>query len=186
MVIKGARGACVLCILVFASACSYAPANREVSTARDTLMALEGVSAVTISCNENTFFASNELCADVAMKDGATLRFERIGPSAFGSSAVNVVVGGAGGLVPRIASCERAGSPNFWRGAALGHHFQPPLVDVKEAVIRYKEILEEVQFWPHCPMSWEVQDGFGTNFRYCAHRQDAPADPPPPEGCPSN
>ena len=168
------------------SACAYVPAHREVTTAHDTLAALEGVKSVSISCNENTFFASNELCAEVVMRDGATLRFERIGPSAFGANAVNVVVGAAGGLVPRMASCERAGSPNFWRGSALGHHFQPPITDVKEAVIRYKEVLEEVTFWPRCPMSWEVQDGFGKNFRYCAHRQDAPMDPAPPQGCPSN
>lgn len=173
-------------LAILLSACSYIPANREVTTAHDTLSALDGVKAVSIFCNENTFFASNELCADVTLTDGATLRFERIGPSAFGSTAVNVVVGDAGGLVPRIASCNRVGSPNFWRGAALGHHFQPTLIDVKEAVIRHNEILEEVQYWPRCPMYWELQDGGGANYRYCAHRRDEPADPPRPDGCPSN
>jgi hypothetical protein len=172
--------------LLLVGACSYIPANREVTTAYDTLKGLDGVKDVSIFCNENLFFASNELCADVAMQDGAILRFERIGPSAFGAAAVNVVVGEAGGLVPRMASCSRVGSPNFWRGAALGHHFQPTLVDLKEAVIRYRDILEEVQYWPRCPMYWEVQDGGGANYRYCAHRRDEPADPPRPDNCPSN
>jgi hypothetical protein len=176
----------VLFLAMALGACSYVPANREVTTAHDTLAALDGVKAVSISCDENMFFASNELCADLTMADGATLSFERIGPHAFGANAQNVVVGAAGGLVPRIASCARSGSPNFWRGAALGHHYQPGLIDVKEAVIRYREILEEVQYWPRCPMYWELQDGGGANYRYCAHRRDEPADPPRPDNCPSD
>jgi len=180
-----ARTATALLAMLLLSACSYIPANREVITAHDTLAALEGVKAVSVFCNENTFFASNELCADVAMTDGATLRFERIGPHSFGATAVNVVVGEAGGLVPRMASCNRVGSPNFWRGAALGHHFQPTLIDVKEAVIRYRDILEEVQYWPRCPMYWEVQDGGGANYSYCARRGDSEDEPPAPANCPA-
>jgi len=185
-VIKGAQralGAVVFLATTALSSCSYLPANREASNARAALSALEGVKQVSVFCDANLILASNELCAEIRMADGATLRFERIGSTAFGSNAVNVVVAEAGGLVPRIRSCERAGSPNFHRASVLGHHFQPTLIDVKEAVIRYKEILEEVQYWPQCPMSWEVQDRGGANYRYCAHRRDAPADPPPPTGC---
>jgi hypothetical protein len=113
-----------------------------------------------------------------------SLRFERVGFASFGPDATNIVVSKAGGLVPRIASCEDVGPPNFHREAALGHHFQPTLVDVKEAVRRSREILEEVQYWPRCPMSWDIQDKRGINYRYCVRKNDEAAEPPRPEDCP--
>jgi hypothetical protein len=74
-------------------------------------------------------------------------------------------------------------SPNFHRAAPLGHHFHPTLIDLKEAVSRYREILEEVEFWPQCPQSWEVQDKRGRNYRYCARRKNTTDEPPVPAGC---
>ena len=97
---------------------------------------------------------------------------------------MNVFVGKAGGFVPRIASCARVGPPNFHRASPLGHHFHPTLIDIKDAVFRYRDVMEEVEFWPQCPQSWEVQDKHGENFRYCARRDGATEEPPRPAGCP--
>jgi len=151
--------------------------------ATEVLGALNGVVMVNVGCG-GSLLASDELCADVVMKDGARLRFEHVGFKSFGSTAVNVVVAMAGGLVPRIASCTGVSTPNFHRAGPLGHHFQPTLIDVKDAVFRHREILEEVQFWPQCPQTWEVQDKRGRHFRYCARREDAAEEPPKPTGCP--
>ena len=69
------------------------------------------------------------------------LRFDHVGFNSFGSTAVNVVVA-------KPASWCRA-----WRRApasarrisiaksALGHHFRPTLIDVKDAVGRHREVL---------------------------------------------
>ena len=51
---------------------------------------------------------------------------------------------------------------------------------------RSGEVLEEVQFWPQCPQSWDVQDKRGVNYRYCARRKDSPADPRRPVARPSS
>jgi hypothetical protein len=106
-----------------------------------------------------------------------------VGYKSFGPNAVNVVVSEADGLVPRIASCVGISSPNFHRDAPLGHHFQPTLIDVKDALTRSGEVLEEIQFWPQCPQSWEVQDKHGVNYRYCARRKNASEEPPRPASC---
>lgn len=169
-------------VLLFSIACAYTPAGRERAHVDETLRALPEVTQTTVGC-EGAIFASDSLCVDVITKDGAELRFERVGFKSFGSTAVNVVVAGAGGLVPRIASCREVGPPNFHHDAPLGHHFSPTLFDVKEAVTRSRDVLEEIQYWPQCPMSWEVQDKRGVNYRYCAHRKDAPAEPPKPANC---
>ena len=130
--------------------------------------------------------ASDRLCAEIVTKGGARLRFDRVGFNSFGSAAVNVHVAEAGGLVPRIASCDGVSSPNLHRSGPLGHHFQPAFIDVKDAVFRYREVLAEVEYWPQCPQFWEVQDSRGRNYRYCAHRKDASGDPPLPAGCPAS
>jgi hypothetical protein len=176
----GARGM-VLAVLA-ASACAYTPAGRERAHALEVLSSIEGVAKPIVGC-ESFLLAGDALCAAVVMKGAATLRFERVGYRAFGPNAVNIVVAEAGNLVPRIRSCESVSSPNFHRDAPLGHHFSPTLVDVREAVSRWEEVLEEVQYWPRCPQAWEVQDQRGVNYRYCAHRKDEPADPPAPEVC---
>lgn len=173
-------GAGVLCLSV---SCSYLPGQREMDRTQQVLGTIDAVSEVHFAC-PGTLLASDRLCTDVVMKDGARLRFDRVGFNAFGSTAVNVFVAKAGGLVPRIASCDGVSTPNFHRASALGHHFQPPLIDVKDAVFRYREVLEEVQFWPQCPQYWEVQDRRGENFRYCARREVAVEEPPRPAKCP--
>ncbi len=129
------------------------------------------------------FLASDSLCADVVSKDGKSLRFDRVGFSSFGSSATNVVVAEADGLVPRVATCTGVGAPNFQSDAPLGHRLQPRLLDLSEAVTRSGDIIEEVQYWPRCPMSWEVQDDRGVNYRYCARKKGETTEPPRPDGC---
>ncbi|HWI16520.1 MAG TPA: hypothetical protein VNT81_02145 [Vicinamibacterales bacterium] len=165
------------------SACSSLPAQREAERAREVFGTVDSVAAVKLECGAS-ILASDTWCAELTMKDGARLKFERVGFNAFGSAAVNVFVAEAAGLVPRIASCEGAATPNFHRESVLGHRFQPTLIDVKDAVFRYKEVLEEVQFWPQCPQYWETQDRRGANFRFCARKKDATDEPPRPD-CPS-
>jgi hypothetical protein len=176
---------CLVLGAMVLSACSLAPAARERAHADATLRAMPEVLVVTVGC-AGMLVAGDGLCADVVTKDGAELRFERVGFNAFGANAVNVVVARAGGLVPRVASCTRVAPPNFHRDGALGHHFAPTLIDVKEAVTRAKEVLEEIEYWPRCPQFWEVQDKRGENYRYCARRADAGDEPPAPEGCQSS
>jgi hypothetical protein len=176
-----ARGVVTVAALAL-SACSYLPGHREQERAQEVLGTVDAVSEIHFSCG-GTLLASDALCADLVMKDGARLRFERVGFNSFGSTAVNVVVAEAGGLVPRVASCDGIAPPNFHREDALGHHFHPTLIDMKDAVFRYREVLEEVQFWPQCPQYWEVQDKRGENYRYCARKKDATEEPPRPENC---
>lgn len=172
-------------MLALSAGCSYTPAARERAHVYETLRAIPEVTHTSVGC-EGAIFASDALCADVITKEGAELRFERVGFNSFGSNAVNVVLAEASGLVPRVASCTDVGPANFHHEAALGHHFSPSLIDLKDAVTRSREVLEEIQYWPQCPMSWEVQDKRGVNYRYCAHRKEAPADPPRPQHCPAN
>lgn len=169
-------------VLLFCSACSFLPAERERDRAREILETVDSVSAIHFSCG-GRILADDSLCVEVVTKDGAKLRFEHVGFNSFGSAAVSVYVVEAGGLVPRVASCEGVGAPNFHRDSPLGHHFQPALIDVKDAAFRYREVLEEVEFWPQCPQYWEAQDKRGRNFRYCAHRKETAGDPPLPAGC---
>lgn len=128
--------------------------------------------------------ASDSACADVVMKDGARFRFERVGFNSFGSTAVNVVVARANRLEPRMASCSSVGPPNFHRAGPLGHHFHPTLIDLKEAVTRYREVLEEVEFWPQCPQFYDVRSRQGHAYRYCARREGDGSEPPRPDRCP--
>jgi hypothetical protein len=176
----GAYG--LVLVLVLFIGCSYTPAGRERAHVYEMLRAIPEVTQVSVGC-EGAMFATDSLCADVITKEGAELRFERVGAKSFSSSAVNVVVAEASGLVPRVASCTDVGPANFHHDAALGHHFSPTLLDIKDAVTRSGDVLEEIQYWPRCPMSWEVQDKRGVNYRYCAHKKDAPANPPKPQGC---
>jgi hypothetical protein len=173
------RIAFVICSSLFVISCSYLPAQRERDHAQQVLGTVDSVSEVHFSCGGRVL-ASDSLCADVVMKDGARLRFDYVGFNSFGSTAVNVFVSAAGGLVPRVASCDGVSLPNFHRDSPLGHHFHPPLIDLKDAVFRYREVLEELEFWPQCPQYWEVQDNRGRNYRYCARRTGATEEPPKP------
>lgn len=169
-------------LIAFAAGCAYLPGEQEKQRVSQELGTMDKVMMVDVGCG-GSLLASDELCADVVMKDGYRLRFERVGFNSLGSTAVNVVVGKASGLVPRVASCRAIGPPNFHRSSALGHHFHPTLIDVKDAVHRYREVLEEVEFWPQCPLYWEVQDKRGENFRYCTRRDGATEEPPRPANC---
>lgn len=175
------QGALCALALLFAG-CSYAPAQREVERAREAIGAVDSVASIKLECG-SSIFANDGWCAELTMKDGARLTFERVGFNAFGTTAVNVVVADAAGLMPRIASCDGVAAPNFHRESVLGHRFRPTLIDVKDAVFRYKEVLEEVQFWPQCPQYWETQDRRGENYRFCARKKGATEEPPLPS-CP--
>jgi hypothetical protein len=174
---KRSRGLALYLVLL--AACSYIPARREMEQAGEVLGKVDSVAEVSTSCG-GTFLATDGLCTDVTMRDGAHLRFEHVGFNSFGSTAVNVFVSEAGGLVPRVAGCEGIGPPNFHRDSPLGHHFRPTLIDVKDAAFRYREVLEAVEFWPQCPQYYEVQDRRGQHFRYCARRKGAAEEPPRP------
>ncbi|MBY0496445.1 MAG: hypothetical protein K2Y23_19735 [Cyanobacteria bacterium] len=135
-----------------------------------------------IEC-ETAVFAGDGIRASVKMTDGAELKLERLGFNSFKSTAVNIVLTEASGLTPRVASCAGIAAPNFHREAPLGHHFHPTLIDTKEALSRYRELLEEVEFWPQCPQYWEVQDRKGERFRYCSRNKNATDEPPRPANC---
>ena len=170
-------------VLVITAACEL-PSNGEVEFASGEIGKGADIKASRVEkTNSYALLASDTLIATVELRDGELIRFARVGFKSFGPNAINVVISEADGLVPRIASCNGVGFPNFHHGAPLGHHFQPPLIDVNEAVRRSGEVLEEIQFWPQCPQSWEVQDKQGVNYRYCARRKDAAEEPPRPSRC---
>jgi hypothetical protein len=156
------------------------PAQREVERAREVINTVDAVANLRIDCG-SSILASDSWCATVTMKDGAQLKFDHIGFNAFGTAATNVFVTEAAGLTPRIASCDGVASANFHRESPLGHRFRPTLIDVKDAVFRYREVLEEVQFWPQCPQYWETQDRGGANYRFCARKTGATEEPPRPD-----
>jgi hypothetical protein len=120
---------------------------------------------------------------EMTTEEGKALRFESTASGSFGPKATRILVGEADGLEPRVASCSGVTAANFHRDSPLGHHFQPELFDLKEAFTRTKEIVEEVSYWPRCPMAWEVQDRNGANYRYCARKKGETTDPPRPAGC---
>jgi hypothetical protein len=170
-------------VLLLTAACNL-PSTREVEFASSEIGKGAEIKAARVEKTEPyALLASNTLTASVELRDGELIRFARVGYKSFGANAVNVVISEADGLVPRIASCEGVGFPNFHRSAPLGHHFQPSLIDLNDAVRRSGEVLEEIQFWPECPQSWEVQDQRGINYRYCARKKDAGEEPPRPANC---
>ena len=162
--------------------CSYLPAQQERARTQSILSNIKNVVLADVECGSSVF-AGDELCASVVMKDGAKIHFSHLGFKSFGSTALYVVVDEAGGLVPRIASCTGISAPNFHRDGPLGHHFRPTLLDVRDAVGRYHDVLEEVQWWPQCPQYWEVQDRTGAQYRYCGRKKGATDDPPRPANC---
>ena len=169
-------------LIVAVTGCAYLPAGRERAHAEEILRGMKELKDVSMGCG-GSILASDSLCADVVTGEAKRLRFEYVGFKSFGPNAANVFVGEADGWVPRIATCDTVGVPNFHRDAPLGHHFQPTLIDVKDAITRAGEVLEEIQFWPQCPQSWEVQDKQGINYRYCVRRKDAADEPPRPTDC---
>ena len=180
--VRALGAAAALTAAMWFAGCSL-PSSREAAFVETEIRKTVQLKSSLVERDGFALLANDGLTATVEFEDGKVIKFARVGYNSFGANAVNVVVAEADGLVPRIASCDGVGHANFHREAAVGHHFQPTLIDVKDALTRSRELLEEVQFWPQCPQSWEVQDKFGANYRYCAHRRDAPVDPPRPSGC---
>jgi hypothetical protein len=177
---RGALGAVVLGAVCVG--CAALPAAQERERVTQVLQGDSDVTMANVECGSSVL-AGDAVCADVVMKDGARLRFEHLGFNSLGSTAVNVVVAKAGHLEPRVASCSSVGPANFHRSGPVGHHFNPTLIDLKEAVRRYREVLEEVEFWPQCPQFYDVQSRQGQTYRYCARREGDAAEPPRPERC---
>jgi len=175
---------CLRCLwcLGCLSGCTVLPAQQERARTEAILSNLKDVVLADVECGSRVF-AGDELCASVIMKDGAKIHFSHLGFNAFGAAAVFVVVDEAGGLIPRVASCDGLSPPNFHRSSPLGHHFRPALIDVRDAVSRHREVLTEVEWWPQCPQYWEVADRIGARYRYCARRRGAMEEPPKPANC---
>ena len=162
--------------------CSVLPANRECEFVSQQFDGIEHVKSAQLECAA-AVLAGDGIRARVEMADGAVLKFETLGFNSFTSNATNVVVAEASGLMTRVASCDGVFAANFHRNAPLGPHLRPTLIDTKEAVSRYRELLEEVEFWPQCPQYYEVQDRRGATFNYCAKKPGAPEEPPRPVHC---
>lgn len=172
-------------LLALATAACNLPANREVAfAAREIGNGAELKSSRVERTDSYRIWPSDTLTASVELRDGEILRFASVGYKSFGPNAMHIVVAEADSLVPRIASCTGVSFPNFHSSAPLGHHFQPTLIDVNDAVRRSGEVLEEIQYWPQCPQSWEVQDKQGMNYRYCARKRGETTEPPRPTDCP--
>jgi hypothetical protein len=178
---KGAYG--LVPVLMCAVGCQV-PANREVEFASSEITkGVELKSSRVERTDSYRLLPSDTLNAAVELRDGEIIRFANVVYKSFGPNAENIVISEVDGLVPRIASCSGVSFPNFHSAAPLGEHFQPTLFDVNDAVKRSGEVLEEVQYWPRCPMSWDVQDKRGVNYRYCARKKDETEEPPRPEPC---
>jgi hypothetical protein len=184
---KGSKGSTgskgLVLFLVLGAGCSVLPANRECEYVNSQLSGIAQVKTVHIECPTG-LLANDGIGARLEMNDGSVLKFERLGFNAFDANAINVVLAEASGLMPRIASCGGVAAPNFHRDAPLGQHLRPTLIDTKEAVSRYRELQEEVEYWPQCPQYYEVEDSRGARFRYCARKPDATEEPARPDNCP--
>jgi hypothetical protein len=120
---------------------------------------------------------------EMATEAGKKVRFEGTSSGSYGPRSTRILVAEADGLEPRVASCEGVSVANFHRDAPLGHHFRPELADLKEAFTRLEDIAREVSYWPRCPMTWDVQDAQGANYRYCARKKGETTEPPRPAPC---
>ena len=165
------------------SACAALPAAQERERVTEALRSAPNVMMANVECGSSVL-AADAFCADVVMRDGARFRLAHLGFNSLGSTAVNVIVTKAGPLEPRVASCSSVGPPNFQRTGPLGHHFHPTLIDVNDALVRYREVLEEVEFWPQCPQFYDVESRQGHAYRYCARRDGDSSEPPRPDRCP--
>lgn len=159
--------------IMAAIACAQTPASSPGNTSADSSRTRE---------SEGQFAAPIDAIR-ITTDDGESLRFDGTSSGSFGPKATRILVSEADGLEPRVASCSGISVANFHRDAPLGHHFQPGLFDLKEAYTRTKEIVEEISYWPRCPMAWEVQDKRGANYRYCARKKGETTEPPRPAGC---
>jgi hypothetical protein len=176
---RPARRSAVLVVCL--AAVSLPACGREQRFVRDSLAALPGVGQVdTVSCGDNEQSPDNGVCATVAMTDGAVLRFAELGFGSFGPVPSRVRVVEAGGRVPLVVSCDaRVTVADVDRTGLFGHHFTPALDGVRDAIQRYREVVEELEFWPQCPQFWELQGEAATRYRYCAHAAGRGAEAPP-------
>jgi len=173
-------------LVVCLSILSLPACSREQRFVRGSLAALPGVGNVdAVSCGEDVQPSTTGVCATVAMTDGAVLRFAELGFGSFGPVPSRVRVVEAGGRVPLIVSCAaRTAVADVGRSGLFGHHFTPALDGVSDAVERYRDVVEELEFWPQCPQFWELAGEQGTTYRYCAHAAGRAAEAPPrPSGC---
>lgn len=160
------------------SACMLS-VEREKQFVREKLEGIAGVKTVSVSCGANGFPRS-DICATVAMADGAELKFFGLGYRSFGAGSPGVFLSAAGGRSPLVVSCDgSAGSVAVDRAGLVGHHFSPPIDDVSAALRRHRDLIEELEFWPQCPQFWEVASERGTTYRYCAHASVSAGEPPP-------
>jgi len=168
-------------LVVCLSILSLPACSREQRFVRDSLAALPGVGNVdAVSCGENGPSSNAGVCAAVTMTDGAVLRFAGLGFQSFGPVPSRVRLVEASGRVPLIVSCEaRVTVADLDRSGLFGHHFTPALDGVRDAIHRYQEVAEELEFWPQCPQFWELQGEGGPRYRYCAHAAGRGADAPP-------
>src|SRR4051812_39226831 len=129
------KRALVVCSCWFA-ACAYTPAAQERIRAEEILRGIKHVVSASVGC-AGAVMASDALCAEVTFTDDLAIHFAHVGMSSFGPKARAVIVTEASGLVPLVASCNGVEPPNFHRDAPLGAHFHPPLIDLRDAVVRY-------------------------------------------------
>ena len=90
-----------------------------------------------------------------------------------------------GAVTRRVAFCNRS---DIDAAVAAAHGTYPKWRDTPplrraRILMRYRELLEEVEFWPQCPQYYEVQDRRGATFNYCAKKPGAPEEPPRPVHC---
>jgi len=175
---RAQRPAVVLAVglcLLWVAGCS-----REQRHVREHLEGLPGVASVDVSCGVGGAPSNTGVCASVVMSDGAVLQFVGLGYQSFGPVPSRVRLAAAGGRSPLMVSCQaQASVADFDRSGLFGHHFSPAIDGVADAIHRYRDVIEELEFWPQCPQFWEFGEEQGPLYRYCAHRTGAVGDPPP-------
>jgi hypothetical protein len=179
MVVSRVRCA-IVSLACLGAACTSAGA-REEAFVREQIAALPGVETVQVACGSGWLSARGDVCVSVKLSEGVVLGFAGVGYDSFGAAPSGVRVTLAGGRSPLVVSCaSRSAAAAIDRAGLFGHHFTPAIEAVPEAIKRRREVIEELEFWPQCPQFWEVADGEGTAYRYCAHATPATAEPPPP------
>lgn len=154
--------------------------TREQEFVRAHIETMAGVENVHVSCGTGLLFAGSDVCATIAMSEGARLQFLGLGYQSFGPVRSRVRLAAAGSRSPLVVSCgAQLAFADVDRTGLFGHHFSPAIDGVADAIHRRREVIEELEFWPQCPQFWEVQEKGGTAYRYCAHAAGQVGVPPP-------